>query len=92
MDLTIRGGMGGKETISRLLELDPNARAIVSSGYSNDPVMANYKDYGFLGMVPKPYAIRALLDEVHKVMGTQFNTLKSNNPKQGNGVENEVSI
>ncbi len=47
LDLTIRGGMGGKETIKKLLELDPDVKAIVTSGYSNDPVMANFREYGF---------------------------------------------
>ncbi len=60
MDLTIPGGMGGKETIGQLLKMDPRARAIVSSGYSNDPVMANHEDYGFVGVVPKPYKIEEL--------------------------------
>jgi len=60
MDLTIPGGMGGKETIGQLLKMDPRARAIVSSGYSNDPVMANHEDFGFVGVVPKPYKIEEL--------------------------------
>lgn len=67
MDLTIPGGMGGKEAIQRLLEIDPEAKAIVSSGYSNDPVMADYKEYGFRGVVAKPYQIeelRAVLDKI----------------------------
>lgn len=55
LDLTVRGGMGGKETIIKLKEIDPNVVAIVSSGYSKDPVMENYKFYGFAGALPKPY-------------------------------------
>ena len=55
LDLTIPGGMGGAETISELLKIDPKVKAIVSSGYSTDPVMANYQDYGFCGVLPKPF-------------------------------------
>ncbi|MEJ2690294.1 MAG: ATP-binding protein, partial [Deltaproteobacteria bacterium] len=60
LDLTIKGGMGGKETIKRLKELDPDVRAIVASGYSNDPVMANFKEYGFVDALQKPYLISDL--------------------------------
>ncbi|MBI2881182.1 MAG: response regulator [Candidatus Tectomicrobia bacterium] len=55
MDLTVPGGLGGKETIKRLLEIDPRVKAIVSSGYSNDPILSSYKKYGFKGIVVKPY-------------------------------------
>ena len=55
LDLTIPGGLGGKEVIQDMLSLDPCLRAIVVSGYSNDPVLANYKNYGFKGRVAKPF-------------------------------------
>ena len=55
MDLTIPGGMGGEEAIEKLLAIDPQANAIVSSGYSTDPVMAHYRDYGFKDRLAKPY-------------------------------------
>ena len=55
LDLTIPGGIGGKEVMDILKEFDPDINAIVSSGYSTDMVMANYKKYGFTGIIPKPY-------------------------------------
>lgn len=60
MDLTIPGGMGGKEAVKKLLELHPTARAIVSSGYAMDPIMSRHKDYGFSGVIAKPYDISEL--------------------------------
>ncbi len=60
MDLTIRGGMGGQETIQSLLRIDPRVKAIVSSGYFNDPIMSDYRKYGFYGVIPKPYEIEDL--------------------------------
>ncbi len=68
LDLTIRGGMGGAETIKQLLAIDPKVRAIVSSGYSNDPVMANYRDHGFAGVVSKPYGITELANALSQVI------------------------
>ncbi|WP_446011549.1 response regulator [Candidatus Electrothrix sp.] len=60
LDLTIPGGMGGKETAQKLLQLDPDAKLIVASGYSNDPVMAEYTEYGFRAAVAKPFTLKEL--------------------------------
>ena len=68
MDLTIPGKMGGKKAVKKLLEIDPSARVIVSSGYSNDPIMANYKQYGFKGFITKPYKIEELSEILHEVI------------------------
>ncbi|MEN6448598.1 MAG: response regulator [Syntrophaceae bacterium] len=68
MDLTIPGGKGGKEVIRELLELDPAVKAIVSSGYSNDPVMSNYTEYGFKGVVNKPFKIEDLAKALDQVL------------------------
>ena len=71
MDLTIPGGMGGKEAIQKLLEIDPDVKAIVSSGYSKDPVMAEFRYYGFRGVVAKPFRIKDLSEVVHAVITGQ---------------------
>lgn len=55
LDLNIPGGMGGEETMRRLLELDPEARGYVSSGRTDDPVMVDYRSFGFAGTIEKPY-------------------------------------
>jgi len=68
MDLTIPGGMGGEEAVEKLHAIDPRARVIVSSGYSNDPVMANYADYGFCGMIRKPVDLKDLADSVQNAL------------------------
>ena len=60
LHLTISGGMGGKAVVEQLRRIDPGVRAIVSSGYSNDPVMANYREYGFQAAIRKPYRIEEL--------------------------------
>ncbi len=60
MDLTIKGGMGGKDASRKILELDPYAKIVVSSGYSEDPIMAEYKKYGFKAVLKKPYTIEAV--------------------------------
>jgi PAS domain S-box-containing protein len=71
MDLTIPGGMGGKKTIKELLKIDPEACAIVSSGYSHDPVMADYTKYGFKAVVVKPYQIDDLEKAVQETLLTK---------------------
>ena len=57
MDLTVPAGMGGQEALERLRQINPGVKAIVSSGYSSDPVLANYRSHGFRGMVAKPYQL-----------------------------------
>jgi len=53
----VAGGVGGREAIRRLLALDPNVKALLSSGYSNDEVVASFAKYGFRGVLPKPYRL-----------------------------------
>jgi CheY-like chemotaxis protein len=68
MDLTVPGGLGGKDAITELLAMDPHVKAIVSSGYAEDPVMANYADYGFKGVVAKPYTKNDLREVLARVL------------------------
>jgi len=68
MDLTVPGGMGGLEAMQALLKIDPQVRAIVSSGYSSDPVLASYRSHGFRGMVPKPYRFADLARTINTVL------------------------
>lgn len=72
LDLTIPGGMGGKETIEELVKIDPDVSGIVSSGYSNDAIMANYKNYGFKGVISKPY----MPDDLVRIVQDVFNSPK----------------
>lgn len=67
-DLTVPGGMGGKEAVRQLLKIDPRAKVIVSSGYCNDPVMADYQSYGFSGMIAKPYCLTELRKQMQRVL------------------------
>lgn len=64
MDLTIPGGMGGQEALTHLLAINPKVKAIVSSGYANDPIIADYQKYGFAGVVIKPYKF----DELNEIL------------------------
>jgi PAS domain S-box-containing protein len=70
LDLTVKGGMGGEEAVKRLIEMDPEARVMIASGYSKDPVLMNFREYGFIGAITKPFmmhelhaAVRALVSE-----------------------------
>lgn len=68
LDLTVPGGMGGKETIHELLAIDPKIKAIVSSGYSNDPIVAEFEKYGFRGVIIKPYHLTELNQTLQNVL------------------------
>jgi PAS domain S-box-containing protein len=68
LDLTIPGGKGGKETMQEIHKINPTAKVIVSSGYSQDPIMADYKKYGFVGVIPKPYNIYELNSVLYEII------------------------
>ncbi len=70
MDITIPGGMGGKQTVGELLSIDPEAKVIASSGYLNDPVMTNYRDYGFVDVLPKPFNVAKFMHVIASVTNT----------------------
>ena len=68
MDLTVPGGLGGIETMVILGQIDPEIKAVISSGYASDPVMSEYENYGFSGVVTKPYVIEELVAVLNKVL------------------------
>ena len=68
LDLTLPGGMGGKEALKKLIEIDPTVNAIVSSGYATDATMSRYQDFGFRGVIAKPYEAAELGKIVHEVI------------------------
>ena len=68
MDLTVPGGFGGKETIKELLKIDPEIKCIVSSGYTNNPILANYREYGFKDIITKPYTPNELREVLYRVL------------------------
>ncbi len=72
LDLTVPGAMGGKEAVGRLRDIDANVKAIVSSGYSNDPVMSNYEEYGFCGVVEKPYSLQKLGEALEEILNLEY--------------------
>ncbi|MBI4378255.1 MAG: GAF domain-containing protein [Nitrospinae bacterium] len=71
LDLTIPGGMGGKEAIESLLKIDPHVKAIASSGYHNDFTMANYKTYGFKGIIQKPFNFQEFIGIINTIINEE---------------------
>jgi len=69
LDLTVPEGMGGFDAFKAMQAYDPGVKAILSSGYSHEPVVMNYKKYGLAGVAPKPYRVHDLVDAVEGVLG-----------------------
>jgi PAS domain S-box-containing protein len=67
-DLTVPGGMGGKDLIKELIKINPKVKSIVMSGYSNDPVMSAHREYGFMGVLEKPFKIKTLAQSIITVL------------------------
>jgi len=68
LDITVRGGLGGEETIQKIHAVDPDVKALASSGYSDDPIMVNFEKYGFKGFLTKPYSIQQLREALQKII------------------------
>jgi CheY-like chemotaxis protein len=68
MDMTVPGGQGGKEAVREILRVEPGARVVVASGYSNDPVMSDYRDHGFAGAIHKPIVLAELARTLRNVL------------------------
>jgi len=68
LDLEVPKGMGGEETIKKLLEIEPSIKAIITSGYSTHPVMTNFGRYGFSGVLIKPYVLEELAEKLNKLV------------------------
>jgi PAS domain S-box-containing protein len=86
LDLTLPGGMGGKEALTKLMEIDPTVNAIVSSGYATDATMSRYQDFGFHGVIAKPYEAAELGKIVHDVIeSSHVNVVSLNYPSQAAG-------
>ena len=78
--MTVPGMMDGKECTERLLRLDPQARVILSSGYSNDPLLVNYADYGFVGSIKKLIALKNRTNLLDTILTKKHLTLGKDNP------------
>ena len=86
LDLTLPGGMGGKEALKKLIEIDPTVNAIVSSGYATDATMSRYQDFGFRGVIAKPYEAAELGKIVHDVIeSSHVNVVSLNFPTHAAG-------
>jgi PAS domain S-box-containing protein len=85
LDLTLPGGMGGKEALKKLIEIDPTVNAIVSSGYAMDATMSRYQDFGFRGVIAKPYEAAELGKIVHEVIASSHINLVPDYPMQATG-------
>ena len=68
MDLTIPGGMGGKDAVQEILRINPDAKVVVASGYSNDPVMAHCQKYGFKASIAKPFQLAELNKLINEIL------------------------
>lgn len=79
LDLTVPGGMGAKEAMKFLLRANPSVKAIVSSGYSNDPIMSEYKKYGFTAAIAKPYKINEFSEVLNRVINGERTLIESTN-------------
>jgi CheY-like chemotaxis protein len=67
LDLTVQGGMGGEKALRRLLAIDPEIKAVISSGYADDPVMKDFRAYGFVAAIAKPYTVEKLRELLGKL-------------------------
>lgn len=85
LDLTVPGKLGGMGTLTRLQQLDPQVKALVSSGYSNDPIMANYASHGFVGVITKPYSLIELSNMVHQRLWRQSSLASGQTPSDPPG-------
>jgi two-component system cell cycle sensor histidine kinase/response regulator CckA len=82
MDLKIQGGMGGEEAIKKFLEIDPQVKAVVSSGHILDPLMTNYRQHGFTSAIAKPYAVEELISALNNALADKHHSSGSASENQ----------
>ncbi|MGE0711708.1 MAG: response regulator [Planctomycetota bacterium] len=87
LDLTVAGGLGGLDTLQELRRLDPEVCAVVSSGYSSDPVMADYAAHGFRDALPKPYALERLAEVLRELSRGRDAERSHGGGEQGEGAK-----